>query len=59
MTCRRLTSLVEYLVVGVATDSRGKLRVAAVRKLILAQRCYPVNRIILHSEESKATALVF
>lgn len=52
-------SLVEYLVVGAATDSSGKLRVAAVRQLILAQRCSTVNRIILHSEESKATVLAF
>lgn len=59
MTCRRLTSFVEYLVVGVATYSSGKLRVAAVRKLILAQRCYAVNRIILHSEYSEATTLAF
>ena len=52
-------SLVEYLVVGVATYSSGKLRAAAVRKLILAQRCYTVNIIILHSKYSKATALAF
>lgn len=39
--------------------SSGKLRVAAVRKLILAQRCHTVNRIILYSEDSKATALAF
>jgi len=45
--------------VGVATYSSGKLRVAAVRKLILAQRCYAVNIMILHFMYSEATALAF
>jgi len=44
---------------GVAPYSSGKLREAAVRKLILAQRCHTIIMIILHSKYSKATILAF